>query len=516
MLKNKLKFLPIILGIITAIISILPIISSSPLGIFYNFEPDIVYTANAISYTNAHNIRYIDHPATPTIWLIAKSFIPLRLYAKYIDHTPFIEWTILNQPFLYQYGRLFQALLLASATTIFLLAIKKVTSSSKLVFLAWLALLTFGHFPYIGSTIASEGLSFLILSLWFMVFTGFLKNHNRNLLLILGFLAGLSIANKFTNLFYAVTSCALVLSISKPTLKTIRQGFITGLFVIAGFIFGTWPIKHSYRGGLFNWVIQLATHSGLHGVGDQAIFSLSTYLQSAKLLFRSEFYPTLIILTTISILIFKLISRKIKINSPSTVLSISMLAGVLIFAKYPLSHYQLPNFYGLIFTACILTSSFKKTHLLYLAFPVLIFAGSKNVQSYYSGLSSSIAGTINFENYLLDHPAKAATVWEFASVKDYTLIHTRDWMMDDIIYSDALRKLRPDLLELSGKNFSQVKIAYNEFKPLYDVCWDKLYIQQVNLPAFLDSHPEDFLKVSILNNTGPRQMALIESTHCLK
>jgi len=130
MFKNNFKFLPIILGILTAFIAILPIISSSSLGIFYNFEPDIVYTANAISYTNAHNIRYIDHPATPTIWLIAKSFIPLRIYAKYIDHTPFIEWTIVNQRFLYLYGRLFQAFLLGSAMTIFLLVVKKISKST--------------------------------------------------------------------------------------------------------------------------------------------------------------------------------------------------------------------------------------------------------------------------------------------------------------------------------------------------------------------------------------------------
>ena len=377
-------------------------------------------------------------------------------------------------------------------------------------------MLSFGHFPYIGSTIASEGLSFLILSIWFSVFGFFLSHRNRKLLLVLSFLAGLAVANKFTNLFYIFASCALVFSIIRSPIKVIRQSFFNGFFALFGFVMGTWPIKHSYSDNLFKWIFQLATHTGLHGVGESSLFNPSTYIQSATRLFHTELYSVIIVLIALSFLLYKLFSRQLKLTSPLVIFSFTMLVGMLAFAKYPLSHYQLPNYYAIIFVGSVLLGSIKRSWVLYIITPLLIFTATINIQSYYTSLSNSIAGTINFESYLNDHPAKYATVWSFGSVHDFTLLHTRDWMMDDVIYSNALHKLRPDLLILAGSNFSQVQIAWGEYKPIFDVCWDRLYIQQVTLPAFLESHPEKFLHVTILDNTGPRKMALIESSHCLK
>jgi len=512
MSKIKNYLIPIILGFLTACLTILPVLVDDLSGVFFNFEPDIVYVANAISYTQTHQIKYNGHPATPTIWLISQSFLPLRFYAKFIAHVPFVRWTILNQSFLYLYERILQAIILGLATTLFLSVIKKATRSKLSVLFAWTALFTFRPFLYLGSVIASEATSFLILSVWFWIFSLFIVKQKQSYLALLSFLAGLATANKFTNLFYIVISLGLVITTTSSVKLTFRKISKGGILTSLGFIFGTWPIRHSYP-SLFKWVARLATTSSLHGAGNSSLFDFPVYLNSAKTLLFKETWPAIISLIFFLFLFYKLSRRQIKIFSPLTIASISSLLGILIFAKYPLSHYQLPNYILIIFVFCLLLKSVKQQLILIIMVTILFFGVKQNLTVHYDRLSTDISGTINMEKHILQNPSKTATLWEFGSVRDYTLIHSRDWIGG--VYSDELHQLRPDLLSLTT-DLKYVKTTTNKLLPVFQICWDKLYIQQAVVPNFTKLYPNQPLEISLINNSQPRNMALIKSDHCLR
>src|SRR3989344_3727571 len=115
--------LVVVLSLLTSVISIWPMLKSGVSGVFYTVDPDVQYLSNSFSFIEKGQIQYDVHPGTPTIMLHAFALWPLRIYVKLIENMPFMTWVFRNISLTYFYIRVFQALWLGFAMSLFLSAI---------------------------------------------------------------------------------------------------------------------------------------------------------------------------------------------------------------------------------------------------------------------------------------------------------------------------------------------------------------------------------------------------------
>jgi len=506
-LKNLL--LTLILSLISVILAIYPLLSGGTRAAIYNFEPEVVYISNALKYTLTHEIIYSDHPGTPAIVLVAKSFVPLRLYAKYIVKTPFLNWTIRNQAWFYYYSRLFQTGIFFLALLLFLNSIRRVSSSGKTVFFAWLALMSFSYFLYLGPIIQSEPTSFLIISIWFVFFIPFMSKPSIKYLIPLAFLSGLSISNKFTNISYPLASLLFVFSLpAKKISRRFYYLFVTGLLVVTGFIFGIWPVRNNYP-FLINWIIRLATHSGVHGGGSPEIFSPVSYFHSLTGFTQSEKGIFLIMVLAGFGVFNALVRKRIKISHPLVLFFLSLLSWTLVMAKYPLNHYQTPNVLGFIFIASVYFTATKK-YLRVIIVSFLLLIAAVSTSTYLKDNIREVKMTLALEQFVSTHPALSATVWEWGKSLDFSLLHSRGWIGKT--YSDILTVFKPNLYDLTV-DMKGLNLVAGDTKPVFSVCWDQLYIQGSELQRFISLYPDHRLVVTPIPES--KNMLLVTSTHCL-
>ena len=153
MQKSKPNYLLFLLlfffSILSVVLAFYPLYVSGPRAVFFGFEPQVVYVANAFKYMYTHRISYSGHPATLSITLLAYAFAPLRIYAKYIEHIPFLLWVIRNVFTLFYYGILLQSAIFAVATGIFLLAVYNLTKKYLSIIVAWFGLWIYSFTPYL-------------------------------------------------------------------------------------------------------------------------------------------------------------------------------------------------------------------------------------------------------------------------------------------------------------------------------------------------------------------------------
>ena len=211
----------LILSLFTLVVSVTPI-AQKPTSPFFDIDPDVVYVTNAISYIKRHQIAYTDHPGTPYILTLAASYTPLRFYAKYVKHTPFVEWSLTNFSFLVLYSRFFASLLFSLGIYLYLRTIKKYTRSDILTLTAWLLLFIYPNFLRFSVRLTPENLLPLIFALWFSLLVSLIKKNSSKKLLPLNFISGVAFATKFTNLSFPIISALATLSLFfKRNLKNI-------------------------------------------------------------------------------------------------------------------------------------------------------------------------------------------------------------------------------------------------------------------------------------------------------
>lgn len=467
-----------LLSFLTSFITILPILHAGTQSVFYSFEPDIVYVSNAINYIYTGKVNYIDHPGTVAIQLISFALQPLRLFSKFIAKQDFISWTINYQQFTYLYIRVFYSLLLFIALFIFLNAVYKHSRSLLMVIFSFLALHAFRDLPtFLGAYIASETPSFLILSIWFYLFVLYLKKPVRLLGLGLSFLAGLAIASKFTSIFFApMTLLLLILGRPKISANSIKTLLLGSFVILFGFIVGTWPTHHLYP-LMLNWVYVLFTTPNLHGGGQTTLLDPKIYSTSAMSLFNLE--------TSAAVLAVFFIRYLTETNLAQSIVFLTSIIGVLVFAKYPLPHYQLPNYFGIVFISSLIFNKFKAIAKI-AVITVLMYILSANITSYYKDIAIELNRGLAIEKYLKQNPAQKGSLWEFGRSSDYTLLHSRDWLGH--IYAQPLRSVRPNLYNFTG-DFSKVITPIGDKVDIDQICFDKLYVQTVSLPSLLTKHP---------------------------
>lgn len=325
---------------------------------FYSIDPDVVYITNALLYTKANIITYIDHPGTPTIMLLYYLFFPLRLIAKYNLHQSFIQWSFDNYAFLTYYSRIFQLILSVLGLTIFLNLVKRVTKSNILTISAFF--LTF-LFAGLTSTLAvrPENFSFLLTACWLAVFTKFTNSKKYIWIAILAALSGFIFANKFTGLFLIVFTSFLPLFVQKEKLTTkliMLQANLAIFFEF--FLIGVWPIRNKII-AIFDWGSHLFGHADVHGTGAGSFFDWNTYTLSLRNLTIGNPYLVVFIVLTMILAIILVIKKKVKLRDPVVLLTLIAFLGILVFAKYPVIHYNFINIFLMIYCSIYLLSRIK-------------------------------------------------------------------------------------------------------------------------------------------------------------
>jgi len=304
---------------------------------------------------------------------------------------------------------------------------------------------------------------------------------------------------------------SLLFAFSLPV-KKISQRFyhfiISGLLVAAGFIFGIWPVRNNYL-FLINWIIRLATHSGVHGGGSPEIFSPAMYFNSLVGFAQSEKGIFLIIILAGFGVFNALMKKRITIFHPLVLFFVSLLAWTLIMAKYPLNHYQTTNVLGFIITASVYFQVSKK-YLRVIIVSFLLLIAAVNSSNYLKDNLREVKMTLALENFINDHQAKIATVWEWGKSLDFSLLHSRGWIGKT--YSDFLEGYKPHLYDMTA-DLKGINLATGDTQPVFSVCWDQLYIQGSELPRFLNLYPDRTLTSMPIPES--KNMFLISSTHCL-
>lgn len=461
-------------------------------GVFYSIDPEVMYVSNALSYIKTHQIQYIDHPGTPTILALAYLLWPGRIYAKLIAQTPFVLWALKNYDLVFFYLRLGQGMIFGVTIWIFLKVTRTITHSHLAVLFAWLVLLIFSPVLRLGSGITPETWSFLLISIWLWPLTKFLTKPGVEMIPVLGLISGLAVANKFTNLFLVPASVILALTLKSLLWRQrLANSLIALLAAIAGFVMGTWPIRDKYR-LLADWVMKVATSTGIHAGGEKALLNLPTHWQSILTVHRQEPWMTVGI---VLIIIISITQRRLR------VLASVFMIGVIVFAKYPLGYYQLANYTILMFLLTVLLSRLPKTFITALIL-VLLFSVRSSISDYLTSISSAIAKTVALETFIREHPAKKATVWEWGRAKDQAILWSTSSDWHGSVFAAEKEALRLPFYELSAIPAEKV----------FDLCWDQLYMQKISAPAFLDKYEQQPLNYRSIK--GNDDMILIESSHC--
>jgi len=455
------------------------------------------------------HLPFGDHPGTPYIITLAASYTPLRFYAKYIAHQPFVNWSLENLTFLFIYSRFFAGLLFSLGIFIFLTSIKRYTNSNPLVLLTWLLLLTYSKFFRTAIRINPENFLPLIYATWFSLVLSLVKKNQPSKLILLNLVSGVALAVKFTNLALPIISALITLYFFVQSgLKKHRQTFLNLLLIPLGFVISTWAVRGQYL-RLLSWTTGLATHSGIHGSGAKTLLNLATHQASIQKLIAAE--PTAIKLFLITPVIFLVSFFKFK-KTEKVVFSILLLVTTLtslVFSKYDHFYYQLPHLFILISLLILGISRFPNLKLLFLVPIVFLSLSVPKKISGHLNLSQGLKRLAALEDQIKNNPPQHKALWEYGPTRDFAAIWGRSWSGE--FYGQELDQVYPHLGEMIG--FKYYRSNKPEKSPLFNVCWDQLYIQTATLPQLLENFPNQDLRIHRLVHPD---LVLVTSNHCSK
>ncbi|OGG15279.1 hypothetical protein A2875_00610 [Candidatus Gottesmanbacteria bacterium RIFCSPHIGHO2_01_FULL_46_14] len=490
--KRKEFWFLMVFSLLAGLVAVLPILIGGLKGTFYSIDPEVMYVGNALSYIKAHQIQYFDHPGTPSILSLAYLLWPLRIYAKLIAQTPFVLWSLGHYDIVFFYLRLWQGIVFCLGVFLFLKAVNSITNSKLVVLLAWTVMLLFSPVLRLGSGITPETLSFLMISVWLWLLARFLKKPEVDLIPVLSLISGLAVANKFTNLFLVLASVTLAFTLkSLSTGQRLANSLIAMIAAATGFVAGTWPIRDKYP-LLFGWVIKLLTSTEIHAGGEKAIFDWLSYKQSVLAVHHQEPWLALVVVLALLTSVF--------LGQLRVLVGIFTM-GVAIFAKYPLTYYQLANYLILVFLLSALFSRLNRFLMMGLIL-ILLFHVRSNMFNHLRSNSLAITKTTALETFVKEHPAEKATLWEWGRAKDPAILLTTspDWHGSMFaVEKDALKRPVYELYPIPTDK-------------VFDLCWDQLYIQKVSVKSFLDKYPGQPLVYNII--PGSDDMILVKSSHC--
>lgn len=508
MKRNRLILL---LVAITFIIVGCPLFLYGIGGAFYRtFDPDIVYITNALSYTKYGIIYYADHPGTPTIMTLYYLYFPLRLLAKYVWHIGFLDWSFNNYAVLNYYTRAFELILTAISLFIFLKTISKNLRSKLDILIAWFAMFSFGGLGF-AISVAPENLSVFLTSIWICLFTSFQRKKSYLINIILVVISGLAVANKFTALFLLIASIFLPFFIARLKFcQKIVRLLANISFAVASFYLGILPAMNRFT-YIKNWAIGLFYHTGNHATGAETIFDPRVYFESLSLLIKEMPFAFVFALIIFVLAIFLIIKRKLKISDPYIFLLSTSLMGILVFAKYPITHYNLVNFLLIIFCGSYFLSKVDPKFKLYLLILLLApFIMSLNV--FVRVGRNQFQQDAELLNYISSHPPQQNILWGRDNMYQTLESWTRYWTSD--LFRDQFDKKPVMIISNDLKTVSvSVKDAKIIKKP-FEVCWDKAYLPKEEALKFADFYNDKALQLKPVKASAG--FYEITSSHCTK
>jgi len=460
--------------IITFLVSVVPIIHTNFSGVYFVIDPAAMYLGNALSFIKAHQISYIDHPGTPAIVLISTYLLPIRLISKFYFHQNSLIWIFSHLDLVYLYCRIFQAAIAAVGVTIIMRTVYRVTTSSAAAMLVWVLIISYSTYLYTSIDISAEALSIFLVAISLRILVSFMFKPDPMLLCGYGFICGLALANRFTTLGYLLAVGGLTVFIPQVTkFQKILNGFMAVVFVCGGFVLGTWPIRFGYV-RMANWIWQLLTHPGLHGNGDRTIFDLYQYRDSLLTLFRSDPLVVSIILIGIVTIL------KVKLGKVSRI-NLGMSLGIflvcyLLFSKYPLPHYQVPNVIALItFSIILLAKTNKWITTVFLLVALVVAPGRINL--FWRNIQTEWADTEAVDHYVQARPVKMLRVWEWGRQREFAALWGNSWSgfftSGEVakVFDKSAELLMPDTFRTPG-NYRYL---------VSQTCFDQLVIQSESL-----------------------------------
>ena len=503
--SKKISRLFALISLLVTLVLSWPIVRY-PSNPFYSVDPDVPYLTNSLELIVTGRVSFINHPGTPLQSSTAFSFWPMRIWAKLIDRTPFVEWSLKNFTLVAWYARFFMAVIFTVSIYLLLSAWYSLSGSPLPAIIGLLSLGLFEFSAHLPFSIRAEGMILLLFSIWVTLLALLLKSNKTSVLLPISFITGLLMATKYTTVFLIPITLLIAIFQTYTTRKNHNKSafiiMITILALLFGFVFGTWPIRDKYP-RLINWGATLLLHPEPYGGGEKKLFDIKTYTKSTKILVKSNKFPYLLMSTSIILLILHKQKNKVLFICMAVVATV----GILVFFKYPMDYYQIANYLILI---TLLTVSFStlSPRILTVVCASILLSISINLPTKLKNTRKQVIEAVNLENFILDHPPRKTILWEYGRSKDFSLLWGRVWAGG--FYTQQMAKLFPYLYDVH--DHKTVSGHYGEDIPIEKFCWANLYIQRVSYPSFILYNPQ-YSNTSHLAIPGT-EMIFLERPEC--
>lgn len=495
----------VLLAFLIALLTVSPVLKGGADKVFFSIDPDVVYTANALLYIKSGYISYFDHPGTPAIVSLSIFLAPFRLYAKFIEHTSFTTWVFNHYVLTVFYLRISQSVLLFISLLILAGTVKLLTKKTMPIILLFLALLSFGSFYSLGLTISADTFAFFITSIWLLVLSVYITRRNTGFLILLSLIAGLAFAARATTFFLLPASLSIVFMQSGGFVKKVLSSTVSAAAAGMGFVVGVSPVRAGFLPVLL-LVFSFASSTGVHLSGGTTLFNYQTFINSANTLLHGSLLVTGIIIISLTLAVTYLLRRKKTYREVACLILIFFL-GIIIFAKFPLFHYQIPNYLVIVFSGSVLMSALSRK-MIYITIIALLFLAVPVSRKYLSDFTLEVNQAGYLEKFVKNNPPRYASVWEWAHSKEFAYLWNRDYTNG--IFDEELSLLPQKIYQLRP-NPVKIDISYETRTDLFNVCWDQMYVQEPSLEGLLNQYP--ILSRSVQKIPGSN-LYLIRSDHC--
>jgi hypothetical protein len=488
---------------ITVTVTLSAFVIIKPSSPFYSIDPDVPYVANSLKMVAINQTSYINHPGTPLQSFIAFTYWPLRVWAKLIAQQPFILWSLSNFEFLFWYTRLVMAILFLCSLYLSLVAwfISSKSIFSALAGLSFLFLMP--HFSLSPLSINAESFIFPLMSIWTLNFAVLLIKQSKALFYSLLFITGVLLSTKLTSVFIVPISLGIVFYFYFRSLKGLLFMLVSCTSsLITGFVWGTWPIRDRYP-QFFSWAFSLFSHSGLYGGGKKTIFSADDYLRVAKVMIMSN---KLLVIMPILIGIFIILSKS-RYKGLIIWMYVVSLMGIIVFLKYPIWYYQMPNILIMALLLSIVTRNLKREIVIGIIVLVVFGAFPLMRESLMNARAMATESSI-IDNFVMKNSVSGPTVWEYGRSKQFALLWGRDWSGD--FYWNELSTIYPELYDV--QNHVVVKYPSTQLKNINALCWKRMYIQNASYPDFIKFNPK--YRNLIVQRIDATMMMYVDNSEC--
>lgn len=504
--KKKVFILTLSLILTILLISFFPVLEVGAKGSFFSIDPNVMYVSNALSYIKTKQIHYFDHPGTPSIVLLSFAFTPLRLYTKFVAKLNFISWSAIHYDVVFFYARAWMSLIVGAGLGVLFYSIYKFTNKSSSIFLLAVLLLTFPPFYYLGISISAEALNFLLAALWLLLLVIFVKREKMFFLYAMALLAGVAFGNRATSVALALSTLTLGLTYGEKIISNRVLSVVKLLILeVLGYYFALWPIRRKIL-IVTKIILFLSGGTKIHGGGSGQFFAVDKFLKSLQFLTTND---NVAVVTSVAVVLYCFVKLFSSVKTSKYLATVGLTTAFVVmgFAKFPLDHYQTVNYLLLSFIG-VSFASFTVTNLQLLTLPLLLIFIIPITNGFLKGLTKSINTTVSLRNFENMHAAKEGTVWQYGRSEEFAILWSRYWGRG--IFEEELKKFNPPIYELEN-GLQDVGLSLSEQKPLFDICWDRLYLENKSLESFLLKYKDMEFDVAKVPNTN---LDLITSKHC--